>query len=195
MKINSDALRAIHLAQKLREDFVAGDYVQTEELHKIFAAHGLTFTYDQNVSRYCVNKTETGVMVRIPRRTGGNQDRLYLSQILGAWVIYGRAESKPFEGIDEQSCRTVAAFAAEFLMPRDRFVKCVEYFGHDIERIAKHFGVSKAAARVRIAALRIKTPQMPEQARREAWRCIRWLVAVWVLILVVGTWAAIEIFG
>lgn len=35
----------------------------------------------------------------------------------------------------------------------------------------------------------------PEQARSEAWRCIRWLVAVWVLILVVGTWAAIEIFG
>ena len=35
----------------------------------------------------------------------------------------------------------------------------------------------------------------PEQARREAWRCIRWLVAVWALILVVGTWAAIEIFG
>ena len=37
--------------------------------------------------------------------------------------------------------------------------------------------------------------QMPEQARSEAWRCIRWLVAVWALILVVGTWAAIEIFG
>lgn len=195
MRINSDALRAIHLAQKLREDFVAGDYVQTEELHKIFAAHGLTFTYDQNVSRYSVDKTESGVMVRIPLRTGGDQDRLYLSQILGAWVIYGMAETFPLDVLNIEKCKVVIAFAAEFLMPKDRFTRYAKENGYDVEKIASHFGVSKASAGVRIAALRIVMPQMPEQARREAWRCIRWLVAVWALILVVGTWAAIEIFG
>ena len=37
--------------------------------------------------------------------------------------------------------------------------------------------------------------QNPEQARREAWRCIRWLVAVWVVIVVAGVWVAIEFLG
>ena len=34
--------------------------------------------------------------------------------------------------------------------------------------------------------------QNPEQARREAWRCIRWLVVGWGLLFL-GGWAVLEV--
>ena len=195
MKIHNDALRAIFLAQKLREEFVAGDAVENGELYKALESHGFAFIHDPKVRRYAIEKTQAGFMLLIPTITSEHQDRLYLAQILGARILYGRAESSPFEGLDKKSCRAIAAFAAEFLMPRERFVEYAKAACYDVEKIASHFGVSKAAARVRIAALRIVIPGMPEQARREAWRCLRWLVALWVVIVVAGALVAAEFLG
>lgn len=144
------------LARETRQEFVAGDAVEYEELFKTLESHGFTTIYDLKARRYSVEKTQAGFLIRIPTRTSEHEDRQYLANMLGAWLIYGRAERRPFEGLDIQSRGAIAAFAAEFLMPRAEFTKYAESVGYDYKEIALHFQVSQSSAMIRMIALGLK---------------------------------------
>lgn len=144
------------LAREIRQEFVAGDDVEYKELFKTLESHGFTTIYDLKAHRYSVEKTPSGFLIRIPTITSEHQDRLYLAQILGAWLIYGRAESRPFEGLDVQSRGAIAAFAAEFLMPKAEFTRYAESVGYDYKKIAWHFNVSRSSAMIRMIVLGLK---------------------------------------
>ena len=47
--------------------------------------------------------------------------------------------------------RQASVFAAELLMPREAFCRVCRTCGNDVTRVAFHFGVSPAAAGVRMA--------------------------------------------
>ena len=85
------------------------------------------------------------------------RDNFTIAHELGHLFLHKTEESKEFHRSGEPKTEEVEAniFAAEFLMPEDEFKNKAKEFNNSERMLASYFGVSPAAALVRMAVLNI----------------------------------------
>lgn len=87
--------------------------------------------------------SDDGWIVYIPEETTMQKDNFLLAYALGQVIL------------DDKGNRLPALFAAEFLMPKEKFIRVAQETGNDENKIAQHFEVTPVAALVRMSTLGI----------------------------------------
>ncbi|MCC7494018.1 MAG: ImmA/IrrE family metallo-endopeptidase [Fimbriimonadaceae bacterium] len=97
--------------------------------------------------------------VYLPRQTNGLRDRFTLAHELAHYVLHARQGERPGRcqrsGAPARLEWEANWFAAELLMPADRFQRAWRESSQSARRVAQTFGVSPAAARTRAKALEL----------------------------------------
>lgn len=96
-------------------------------------------------------------VIRLPQETTETRDRFTIAHELAHYFLHANQGERPGKAtrslMDQRVEWEANWFAAEFLMPEDAFKAARKAAHGDLRAVARHFGVSVAAARVRHSVL------------------------------------------
>ncbi|MEA4858332.1 MAG: ImmA/IrrE family metallo-endopeptidase [Solidesulfovibrio sp.] len=148
----------IERANSVRRDNFVSDDASIEVLRLVQKLNGTVNINGGAEETLNVNPDKTFV-INLPKNTSSVRDVFTIAHELGHFFLhtnFKREGTAKFNRYGSSRSETEANwFAAELLMPRDRFIEVALESGFDHRMIATHFGVSGAAVRVRMSVLGI----------------------------------------
>jgi len=102
-------------------------------------------------------KDDGSFVITIPETTSSVRDAFTIAHELGHYFLHTNLENPGEVAFNRKGSNLEETqanwFAASFLMPEDEFREAASKFNYDQRNIAAHFGVSGAAAGVRMSVL------------------------------------------
>lgn len=150
----------MHNAEKLAGEVRAAffeDNSPRKAFERIFNEKKITIKYVEDGER--LKKEDDGWSIFLPTSTSPARDTFTIAHELGHIFLEHKLnqDDEIFRKVELDDIERAAnAFAAELLMPKTLFKDKFEEFGNDIARVAKFFGVSQAAAMVRMSILGLR---------------------------------------
>lgn len=127
------------------------------DVHELLVKLGGELEFDDRAESLEVREPGDFTVI-IPTHTSRLRDRFTIAHELGHYFLHYRApehhrigeRTSTFTRLGRNVAETQAnVFASNLLMPADFFAMTFQQLGHDMTRVAGHFGVSVPAARVR----------------------------------------------
>lgn len=148
--------KPIRMAQEMRKRYFSEDSSPMLAFAGIFRDYHIELQYE--IHGECLRKEGDIYIITLPRNTSPERDvytiaheigHIVLGHTLDAAGMLFRSRDLPPEE------RQANVFAAELLMPKEQFRKVCSDCGNNVYEVAFRFGVSPAAAGVRMAILGI----------------------------------------
>ena len=143
------------IASKIRQEYFSTENPMDGLLNIIKSNRGIlevSFGVPKETLRI---RGDESFVITIPANTSPLRDVFTIAHELGHYYLHSDKRTKESFNRDGTNQRETEAnwFAAELLMPAEKFKKTAEELQNDPQKIAAKFGVSGAAARVRMSVL------------------------------------------
>lgn len=148
--------KAIDKAKEVRQH-----YGQAGQLKKIFESifkdKNISLKYDEEGELTQYTPETDAWVITLPLDTSGARDNFTIAHELGHIFLEHELENNTIARSGRTTPQEVAAnsFAAEFLMPEDIFMREAQQSNNNEKVLAAKFGVSPAAALVRLSSLKL----------------------------------------
>lgn len=147
----------INTAQKVRNEYFLPGLTLRETFEKIFEKKRITLSIQEKGEKL-KKETDGSYTITLPRDTSPLRDNYTIAHELGH-IFLGHpldAASEIHRSLKRTRIeREANIFAAELLMPRDKFTDACREYGNDPYAVASVFSVSPTAASVRMSILGI----------------------------------------
>ena len=147
----------INIARQVRNNFHDDEQPLKETFEKICKSKNIEISYAPCGEHAC--QEANGGKIVLPLDTSRARDNFTVAHELGHIYLNHRPDDNGVfrrSGKSTQEEIEANLFAAEFLMPKDKFTEAAQKFDFDENSLANEFEVSKTAALVRMSALKLR---------------------------------------
>ena len=153
-----DTRKAINKAKCLRRQyFTDGICNPRDAFERIFKDKNIELQYNDDGEWIHQDKDGKWILT-IPLTSSPLRDNFTIAHEIGHLELHDTKRTQQFHRSGKPTSEEIEAniFAAEFLMPEDEFKEAAKRFNNSERMLASYFGVSPAAALVRMTVLGIK---------------------------------------
>lgn len=149
--------QVIETAQRVRDDFFESAY-SWDGLEEILDHYSGTIEYvsDDKLEESLHIYSDGSFTIFLPHQSSELRDYFTIAHELGHYFLHWEDDGEETvfsRGESNETEWQANWFAAELLMPEDEFREAAEEYDYDVSELSNHFGVSRAAASVRLEVL------------------------------------------
>lgn len=144
--------RALEVREQFKEEARRGARPLLEAILQRY--NGVVdINYSDSEEALSVGKDLKKFTIHLPSETSHVRDNFTIAHELGHFFLHSRGDDKFNRGGRDRREFEANWFAAELLMPSEEFKAAAARTQNDPHQLASHFGVSPAAAKVRLSVL------------------------------------------
>lgn len=146
---------AIQKAKDIRLEYKADDHSLEETFQNIFKDKNISVRYDEQGELTEYNPDDGSWEITLPHGTPSARDNFTIAHELGHIFLEHTLDNNKIarSGLSTLTEIAANAFAAEFLMPEEKFRLEAQKCNFNERTLAEKFGVSQTAALIRMTAL------------------------------------------